>query len=76
MAFLRSAALTKKFCSCEKKVRRTLKKSQKKYAVAICVKSVLQTRGKTLKRFTCRGKTPRVITQRIIKKTITDSTKA
>jgi len=63
MAFLRSQALTKKFCSCEKKVRRTLKKRQKKYAVAICVKSVLQTRGKTLKRFTCRGKTPRVITQ-------------
>ena len=63
MVFLRSQALTKKFCSCEKKVRRTLKKRQKKYAVAICVKSVLQTRGKTLKRFTCRGKTPHVITQ-------------
>lgn len=74
MAFLRSAALTKKFCSCEKKVRRTLKKRQKKYAVAICVKSVLQTRGKTLKRFTCRGKTPRVITTTL--KKITDSTKA
>jgi DNA-binding protein H-NS len=70
MAFLRSEALTKKFCSCEKKVRRTLKKRQKKYAVAICVKSVLQTRGKTLKRFTCRGKTPRVITKALNKSQI------
>lgn len=48
-----------KFCSCIKKVRRTLKsgnrKSKESRAIGICVKSVLQTRGKTLKRFTCRN---------------------
>jgi hypothetical protein len=63
---LRSQTLTKKFCSCEKKVRRRLSKTKKRYAVGICVKSVLQTRGKTLKRFTCRGKNPRVITQKML----------
>ena len=33
-------------------------------AIGICVKSVLQTKGKTLRRFTC-GKKPKVITQKM-----------
>jgi hypothetical protein len=53
--------VTKRFCSCIKKVRKTVK--NEKGPIAICVKSVLQTRGRTLKRFTC-GKKGRVITQK------------
>ena len=53
-------ATATKFCSCIKKVKRTLKavnrKDKEPRAIAICVKSVLHTRGKTLKRFTCRKK--------------------
>lgn len=49
--------LAKKFCGCIKKVRKTVKvkkgSSKEKAAIGICVKSVLQTRGRTLKRFTC-----------------------
>jgi hypothetical protein len=50
------------FCKCIKNVRKTVKvrsnkdntrKDREKAAIAICVKSVLQSRGKTLKRFTC-----------------------
>jgi hypothetical protein len=54
------------FCSCIKKVRKTLKKrpgqTKEASAIAICVKSVLQTKGKTLKKFKC-GKKPVVQTQ-------------
>jgi hypothetical protein len=60
-------SLSAKFCSCEKKLKAT---RRKRYAIPICVKSVLQTRGRTLKRFSCGGK-PRVITQ-----AFKDSTKA
>jgi len=53
--------LAKTFCSCIKKVRRTVKARSKKgkesAAIGICVRSVLGTRGRTLKRFTCRKKT-------------------
>ncbi len=56
---------TRKFCSCIKKVQKSLKNSKESRAIAICVKSVLQTRGRTLKTFRCRGKSPRVITQSI-----------
>ncbi len=60
---------TQKFCSCIKKVQKTFKNKNSKRnegrAIAICVKSVLQTRGRTLKSFRCRGKSPRVITQSI-----------
>jgi hypothetical protein len=54
----------KRFCSCIKKVRKSFKKESP--AIAICVKSVLQTKGKTLRRFTC-GKKPKVITQKMKK---------
>jgi hypothetical protein len=53
-------SLSKKLCSCIKKVRKTVRlrtrKAKEQRAIAICVKSVLQTRGKTLKKFRCRNK--------------------
>jgi hypothetical protein len=64
----RSKPLATSFCHCIKKVRSTVtlrknragnknKQSAKESAaIAICVKSVLQTRGKTLKKFTCKKK--------------------
>jgi hypothetical protein len=52
---------TQRFCKCIKKVRKTVK--NEKGPIAICVNSVLQTRGRTLKRFTC-GRKGRVITQK------------
>lgn len=59
-----------RFCRCIKSVKKTLKlrsgrgdKAREKAAIAICVKSVLQGRGRTLKKFSCR-KGPKVITQR------------
>jgi ribosomal protein L22 len=57
---------SQRFCKCIKKVRKTVKPirgSPEQAATAICVKSVLWSRGRTLKKFTCRGK-PRVQTQR------------
>lgn len=49
------------FCRCVGKVRRTVKlrkgqrgaRAKESAAIAICVKSVLQTRGRTLKKFKC-----------------------
>jgi hypothetical protein len=68
------------FCRCIKKVRKTVKlrKGQGKVkrstakeqaAIGICTKSVLQTRGKTLKRFRC-GKKPMLQTQRPLPVTV------
>jgi hypothetical protein len=59
--------LSASFCHCIKKVKSTVKLRNKKStkeqaAIGICVKSVLQTRGKTLKKFRC-GKKPRLLTQ-------------
>ena len=54
---------TKRFCSCIKKVRQTLKASKESGAIAICVKSVLQKQGRTLKKFRCKGNKARVLTQ-------------
>jgi hypothetical protein len=52
--------LSRKLCDCIKQVRRTVKvrkgSSKEKAAIGICVKSVLQTRGRTLKRFSCDAK--------------------
>jgi hypothetical protein len=59
----------KRFCSCIKKVRKSFKNprgSKESAAIGVCVKSVLQTKGKTLRRFTC-GKKPKVITQKMKK---------
>jgi hypothetical protein len=58
---------TRRFCRCIKDVRRSVKPIQgtpESAAIAICVKSVLQKHGRTLKKFSCRGKGARVITQR------------
>jgi hypothetical protein len=67
----RSNKLAKKFCSCIKSVRKTVKvrgKNKSKgakesAAIAICVNSVLKRQGKTLKKFTCL-KTPMLQTQK------------
>lgn len=56
----RHKTLRSKFCSCVKKVRRTVKvrkgSSKEGAAIGICVTSVLGTRGKTLHHFTCKKK--------------------
>lgn len=62
-----------RFCRCINSVKKTLKlrKGQRgnvareKAAIAICVKSVLQTKGRTLKKFSCR-KGAKLITQKPI----------
>ena len=49
--------LRSKFCSCIKSVRRTVnRRTSKGAAIAICVRSVLGSRGKTLHHFTCKKK--------------------
>ena len=56
---------SERFCRCVKAVRKTVKlrsgsgkqkgkDAKEKAAIAICVKSVLQSRGRTLKKFSCR----------------------
>ena len=53
-----SKKLTKDFCGCIKKVRATVKTkfgSKEQAAIAICTKSVIQTKGKTLRKFKCRN---------------------
>jgi hypothetical protein len=57
---------TRKFCRCIKKVRKYIKPirgTSEGAAIAVCVKSVLQTRGRTLRKFHCKGKKPYVATQ-------------
>ena len=67
-------SLGNEFCRCIKKVRKTVKvrrgqnntlKGREKAAIGICVKSVIQTRGKTLKKFKCTPK-PHLLTQKYI----------
>lgn len=69
----KSSKLLKNFCHCIKKVRKTVKvrrgqnkslKGREKAAIGICVKSVIQTKGKTLKKFKC-GKKPYLQTQKL-----------
>lgn len=69
----KSKKLSNEFCRCIKKVRKTVKvrpgqnkslKGREKAAIGICVKSVIQTRGKTLKKFKCTPK-PHLITQKL-----------
>ena len=59
---MKQKELLRKFCHCIKLVTKKVKKES--YAIGICVKSVLQTRGKTLKRFSC-NKKPMLKTQPI-----------
>ena len=66
--------LAKHFCHCIKKVRKTVKargksqsrKAREQAAIAICTKSVLQRRGRTLRKFNC-GKKPLLHTQNLIR---------
>lgn len=69
--------LANKFCKCIKSVRKTIRvrgakqtaAAKESAAIGVCVKSVLQTRGRTLKRFAC-GKKPVLNTQKLrVKKT-------
>lgn len=58
-------SMAKRLCQCIKKVRKSGKgtrKAKESRAIAICVKSVIQSRGKTLKKFKC-GKSPKLVTQ-------------
>ena len=73
----RKNKLAQEFCRCIKRVRKTVKvrpgqpttaAQREAAAIAICVQSVLQTRGKTLKRFSCRGENgPTLTTQKPLK---------
>ncbi len=71
----RPSKLGKSFCHCIKKVRKTIKvrsgqentpKVREKAAIGVCVKSVIQTRGKTLRKFKCTPK-PYLLTQKYSK---------
>lgn len=57
--------LTQKFCSCIRKVRKTIRRTRRKdklgRSIGICVRSVLQTKGKTLKSFSCKKR--KLVTQ-------------
>jgi hypothetical protein len=68
----RKNKLAAEFCRCIKKVRKTIKvrpgikntsAAREAAAIGVCVKSVLQTKGKTLKRFKC-GKKMSLVTQK------------
>lgn len=71
---MRTSPLAKNLCYCIKKVRKTVKlrpsqknksaKGKESAAIGICVKSVLQTRGKTLRKFRC-DKKPYLLTQKL-----------
>lgn len=69
----RNEKLREKLCTCIKKVRQTVKVRGKKRptatqkesaAIGICVKAVLQTRGRTIRRFKC-GKRKTLETQKM-----------
>ena len=57
---------SKRFCHCIKSVRKTIKArkgSKESAAIGVCVRSVLQRRGRTLKRFKCGPPRNHLITQ-------------
>ncbi len=58
---------TAKFCRCIKEVRKTIRprkgSTAEQAAIGVCVKSVLHSRGRTVKRFKC-GKKSRLVTQK------------
>ena len=71
----RKNKLASDFCRCIKKVRKTIKlrpgvkktaSAVEAAAIGVCVKAVLQTKGKTLKRFRC-GKKMSLTTQKPLK---------
>lgn len=58
---------TAKFCRCIKQVRKTIRprkgSTKESAAIGICVKSVLHSKGRTVKKFKC-GKKSRLVTQK------------
>jgi hypothetical protein len=59
----------KRFCRCIKKVRKTVKvrpkSSPEQGAIAICVKSVLHRKNKTIKKFNCSNQNkPKIVLQK------------
>ena len=71
-------SLTKNFCHCVRKVRKTIKlrtqprirQSKESAAIAICTKSVLQSRGLTMRKVRCGPSGPkkqRLFTQKLNK---------
>jgi hypothetical protein len=60
----------KRFCKCIKAVSKTVKvrrgSTKEQAAIAICTKTVLQSRGRTLKRFSCK-KGPKLLTSKYLK---------
>uniref|UniRef100_A0A6C0JUV3 Uncharacterized protein n=1 Tax=viral metagenome TaxID=1070528 RepID=A0A6C0JUV3_9ZZZZ len=64
-----SDSQAKRFCKCIKAVRKTVKvrrgSTKEQAAIAICTKTILQSRGRTLKRFSCK-KGPKLKTQKAL----------
>ena len=66
----------KRFCNCVKSVGQYVKPktgrgpvAKEGAAIAICTKSVLQTRGKTLRKFSCKKRGgPKLLTQKLLRK--------
>ena len=61
-----SKELTNDFCRCIKKVSKKIKPrsgTKEEAGIAICTKSVLQTKGKTLRKFKCRNR--KLFTQKL-----------
>ncbi len=58
---------TAKFCRCIKEVRKTIRprkgSTKESAAIGVCVKSVLHSKGRTVKKFKC-GKKSRLVTQK------------
>ena len=56
---------TRKFSSCVKKVRKTIKtRNPESAAIAICTKTILFPRGRTIKKFKMVNGKPKLITQK------------
>jgi len=56
---------TRKFARCVKKVRKTVKaRNPESAAIAICTKTILFPRGRTIKRFKMINGKPKLITQK------------
>ena len=66
--FVRIMSQTRKFSSCVKKVRKTVKtrkgSNPESAAIAICTKTILFPRGRTIKRFKMIKGKPKLITQK------------
>jgi hypothetical protein len=64
------ATQAERFCRCVKDVsrkitlRRNLAKTKEGAATAICTKAILWPQGRTIRRFSCRGKKAKLVTQK------------